>query len=432
MKSHKVKVCYVARVEGQGSIDVEVGPQGEVRRAEFSIFEPMRFFEAFMKGRKYLEVHELASRICGICPIAHQITALRAVENAYAVEVSRQASELRHLLALSAWIQSHSLSVFFLSVPDYLGYDGALSMSAEHRDLVELALRMKKLGNDLGEVVGGRAIHPVSAVVGGFTRILTRDELDPFLGRLKQARKEMLEICELLAGLEYPSVDHESELVAISHPEQYAVNEGRLVSNQGMDVAEAEYRSQILERQVPYSNAKQSHVTGRGSFMVGPLARVVLNNDRLGPDAKRAMKKIGLDAASTDPFMNIKARVVEIVHSLEESTAIIKRVKLDVAEQPVRVRTGMPCEGAALTEAPRGLLYHWYRFDRSGVVTAADIVPPTAHNSAHVEDSLRVLSPRVVAKGEDLQLRCEMLVRAYDPCISCSVHAVEFKAEVTQ
>ena len=427
MRSQKVKVRYVSRVEGQGTINVEVNRKGEVTKSEFAIFEPMRFFEAFLRGRKFFEVHEITSRICGICPISHQMTALRAVENAYEIEVSRQTRDLRRLLALSGWIQSHSLSVFFLTAPDYLGYDGVVSMSVDHQDVVELALRMKKLGNDIGEVIGGKAIHPISAVVGGFTKIPTTNELDPYVNRLKRAKKDMLEAAKLIGGFEYPVIDGENELVAISSDERYAVNEGRLVSNRGIDVPEEKYRYKIVENQVAHSNAKQSRVKGRGTFMVGPLARVVLNHRQLTPGARRMITKIGLDLGSTDPFMNVKARVIEIIFAVEESLNIIKGLRPDVEEQPVQLNIGTPCKGTALTEAPRGLLCHSYGFNKSGVVNVADLVPPTALNSAHMEDSLRVLSPRVVAEGGDLAFRCEMLVRAYDPCISCSVHAVIVK-----
>ncbi len=423
MKSKKVNVCYVARVEGQGAINVEVDVHGEVKKSEFAIFEPMRFYEAFLKGRKYSEVHELTSRICGICPIAHQMTALRAVENAYGIEVSEQTRQLRRLLAFSAYIQSHTLSVFYLTAPDYLGYDGVVSMAADHRELVEFALRMKKLGNDIGEVVGGRAVHPISAVVGGFTKVPSREDLLPFVPKLKAARKEMLEAAKVVGGFDYPVIEDDNELVCIHSDDWYSINEGHLVSNKGIDVPEEEYRAVIDERQVRHSNTKRSTVKGRSTFMVGPLARVASNQGQLSPSAKRAVKAVGLDLNTTDPLMNIKARIVELLQAMDESLEIIQEVKLDVAEQPVRVHVGMPCEGAALTEAPRGLLYHGYRFDRSGVVTHADIVPPTAHNSAHVEDMMRALAPKVVKQGGDLSFACEKLVRAYDPCISCSVHA---------
>ncbi len=429
MKSTKVNVCYVARVEGQGAINVEVTPKGEVKRSEFAIFEPMRFYEAFLRGRMFSEVHELTSRICGICPIAHQITALRAVENAYGIEITEQTRQLRRLLAFSAWIQSHSLSVFYLTAPDYMGYDGVVSMAEDHRDLVEFALRIKKLGNDIGEVVGGRAVHPISAVVGGFTKIPSKEELDPFLPRLNTAKKEMLDAAKLVGSFDYPAIGEESELVCISSDGWYSINEGRLVSNRGLDASEEDYRRMIVEKQVVHSNAKRSEVSGRGTFMVGPLARVSLSRSQLTEGARKAVRLVGLDTDSTDPFTNIRARVVEIVLAIDESIKIIKGLKFDATQEPVKAPVGMPCEGAALTEAPRGLLYHAYRFDRSGVVTNADIVPPTSHNSGHIEDSLRALSPKVLAHGGDLGFECEKLVRAYDPCISCSVHATVVKED---
>jgi coenzyme F420-reducing hydrogenase alpha subunit len=419
----KVEVCYVSRVEGQGAINVEVGADGKVKRSEFAIFEPMRFFEALLRGRKFSEVHEISSRICGICPITHQITALRAVENAYGLEVSDQTRDLRRLMALSGWIQSHSLSVFFLTAPDYLGYDGVVSMAADHRDIAEMALRLKKLGNDIGELVGGRAIHPISMVVGGFTKVPTRDDLEPFEVRLEGGLEDMSRAADLLAGFDYPRITGKSELIAISDSERYAVNEGRMASTEGLDVPEDRYRTRIVEEQVAHSNAKQSRVKDRGVFMVGPLARVVLNGGKLSRRAGDLKSKIGLERDSTDPFMNIKARAVEITYALEESLDIIRNLGVDVAEQPAKPHVGVPCQGAALTEAPRGLLYHAYRFDKSGAVVSCDIVPPTAHNSAHVERSMRELGETAVANGEDLTQRCEMLVRAYDPCISCSVHA---------
>ncbi len=422
--SQKVEVCYVSRVEGQGAINVEVGTDGEVKRSEFAIFEPMRFFEALLRGRKFSEVHEISSRICGICPITHQITALRAVENAYGLEVSEQTRDLRRLMALSGWIQSHSLSVFFLTAPDYMGYDGVVSMAADHRAVAEMSLRLKKLGNDIGEVVGGRAIHPISMVVGGFTKVPSRADLQPFERRLEEALEDMESAAELLAGFDYPRIGEASELVAISNPDEYAINEGRMVSTEGLDVAEEDYRTQIIEEQVNHSNAKQSKVKGRDVFMVGPLARVVLNGEKLSGRARKLRSEIGFDGDSRDPFMNIKARAVEISHALEESLDIIGKLRVDVAEQPARPHVGVPCQGAALTEAPRGLLYHAYGFDKTGVVTGSDIVPPTAHNSAHVEVSLRRLAGQGVTDGEDLRHRCEMLVRAYDPCISCSVHSI--------
>jgi len=416
----KVEVCYIARVEGQGTINVEVTSSGDTS-AQFAVFEPIRLFEAFLVGRKYHEVHELASRICGICPIAHQITALRAVENALNVEVTPQTRALRRLLALSGWIQSHALSLYFLTAPDYLGFDGAISMAGKYGNVLKRGLRLKKLGNDLSETVGGRAVHPISAVVGGFTKAPIKEELAKIRERLKDEKDDIWSAVDLFSSFNYPEIGRKTELVAISSDKEYAVNEGRLRSSSGIDSPEQDYRIHVKEKEVGYSNTKSSLIKGN-DFIVGPIARVSLNHQKLTPDAMKAAKRLGLDLPCYDPFANIKARVVELVYAIDECMRIIDTLKLDFSEQPIRAEIGTPCEGVSLTEAPRGLLYHWYKLDRSGVVKQADIVPPTAHNSTSIEASLRALAPKLLKEGQDLTLGCEMLVRAYDPCISCSVH----------
>jgi len=418
----KVEVCYVARVEGQGGINVEVTSIGEAK-AKFKVFEPMRFFEAFLVGRKYNEVHELTSRICGICPIAHQMTALRAVENALKVEVTAQTRALRRLLSLSAWIQSHTLSLYFLTAPDYLGFGSAIEIAEEHIDAVKQALRLKKLGNDLGELIGGRAIHPISAVVGGFTKTPMKEDLAKIVLRLKREKEDIWSTVDLFCSFNYPEIDRPTVLVAISNDKEYAVNEGRLVSSHGLDSPEKEYRIHVQEKEVNYSNTKKSFING-GDFLSGPIARVNLNYQKLTPDAKKAAEQLGLHLPSYNPFMNIKARVVEVVYALDEAMRIINTLRLDFSEQPIKAEVGASCEGAALTEAPRGILYHWYKLDSSGIVQKADIVTPTAHNSASIEASLCALAPKLLKQGQDLTLGCEKLVRAYDPCISCSVHVL--------
>lgn len=418
--TRNIEIEYVSRVEGQGNINVEVTSTGNTR-AQFKVFEPMRFFEAFLVGRKYDEVHELTSRICGICPITHQMTALRAVENALKIQVSSQTRALRRLLALSGWIQSHTLSLYFLTAPDYLSSGSAIEMAKEHLDAVKQALRLRKLGNDLSELIGGRAVHPISAVVGGFTKAPTKEDLTKIMLRLKKEKEDIWSTVDLFCSFNYPTIDRKTELVAISNDEEYAVNEGRLVSSNGLNAPEGEYRIHIQEKQENYSNTKKSLINGE-DFLAGPIARVSLNHVKLTTDAKKAAEQLGLNLPGYDPFMNIKARVVELVYALDESIRIIDTLKLDFSEQPIKAELGIPCSGAALTEAPRGLLYHWYKLDSSGIVQKADIVTPTAHNSASIEASLCALAPKLLRNGQELKLGCEMLVRAYDPCISCSVH----------
>ncbi len=423
----KIEVCYLPRVEGQADINVEVTNTGDVN-AQFAVFEPMRFFEAFLEGRKYHEVHEIASRICGICPIAHQITALRAVENAFKVEVTTQTRALRRLLALSGWIQSHSLSLYFLTAPDYLGLGSALEMTDEHLGDVKQALRLKKLGNDLSEIIGGKAVHPISAVFGGFSKAPRKEDLAEIRQRSLTEKNDIWSTVDLFRSFEYPEIDRETVLVAISSDDEYAVNEGRLRSTDGIDSPEKDYRTYVQEKDVSHSNTKKSSIKGR-DFLSGPIARVNLNFEQLTSDAKKASELLNIKLPCYDPFANIKARVVELVYALDEIIRIIGTLKLDFSEQPLRIEVGTQCEGFALTEAPRGLLYHNYRLDSSGVVKKADIVPPTAHNSASIEASLRALAPNLLTKGQDLKFGCEKLVRAYDPCISCSVHVTKVNAQ---
>ncbi len=430
MGGKEIKVCYVARVEGQGDINVEVTSTGDAT-AQFAVFEPIRFFEAFLIGRKYHEVHEITSRICGICPIAHQMTALRAVENALKVEVTPQTRALRRLLALSGWIQSHTLSLYFLTLPDYLGFGSAIEVANEHMDAVKQALRLKKLGNDLSEIVGGRAVHPISAVFGGFSKAPRKEDLAEIKQRLQKEKKDIWNTVDLFRSLDYPEIDRKTELVAISNDEEYAVNEGRLRSTGGLDSPERDYRVHVQETEVPYSNTKNSLINGK-DFLAGPIARVNLNYQQLISDSKKAAGLLGLNLPCYDPFANIKARVVELVYALDESIRIIDMLRLDFSEQPIQAEVGTPCEGVALTEAPRGLLYHGYKLDSSGVVQKADIVPPTAHNSASIESSLRALAPKLLTNDQDLKLGCEKLVRAYDPCISCSVHVTRVKTQKTR
>jgi len=422
-------VDYVARVEGQGSLDIKVSG-GKVEYAKFGIFEPPRFFEAFLVGRRCDEVHELTSRICGICPVAHQLTALRAVENALGIEVSQQTRDLRRLFALSAHISSHVLSLYFLSAPDYFGHESIIPMARSNPDIFKRALVLKKVGNDLTELIGGRSVHPISAVVGGFTALPDRDGLRAIGARLIEAKGDALRDVELFNNLEIPPFERRCEHVALRSDSEYAVNEGKLVSTDGLNMAESEYRKHIGEKQIPHSTAKHTYVKNRSSIMVGPLPRVNLNFDKLSPDARKVAKEIGFQPPVFKPYMSIVARALEVVNAIDECIGIIDRLKPKQEDISFEMKAG---EGAAITEAPRGALYHYYKFDREGKVEKADIVTPTAHYAYNVERDLHELVPNLLDQPlEEATLKCEMLVRAYDPCISCSAHFVKLKVEKSQ
>jgi sulfhydrogenase subunit alpha len=421
----EIRIDYVARVEGQAEVLVKAAG-GRVEEAKFAVFEPPRFFEALMVGRKCGEAHELASRICGICHVPHQITALEAVEDGLGIEVDDGTRALRKLLNYANHISSHALSVYFLSVPDYFGKADIISMASERPDLVRNAVKLKKVGDDITERFGGKAVHPISLVVNGFTRIPTEADLEWAKEELLGVKGFAMETVDFVASLDIPSFERRCEHVALSQPDQYAINEGRLLSTEGLDIAPSEYRDYIEETHTDYSWTKRSTVKGRDSFLVGPLARVNLNFDKLSDDAREAAKRNGFKPPVFNPFMAVLARAIELVNAIDDCASIIEDLRLDrgpVAEDSFDVRAG---NGFAITEAPRGALYHNYAFDSKGIIQRADVVTPTAHNSRNIERDLEALVPEIRDLPlEEATLRCEMLVRAYDPCISCSVHLVE-------
>jgi len=420
MEEITIDVDYLARVEGRGALNISISKDGKVEDLQFRIYEPPRFFESFLIGRKYDEVMELTSRICGICPVAHQITAIRAIENALGIEPSQQTRDLRKLMAISAHIQSNVLSMYFLSLPDLMGYESIIAMTKDNLDIVKRGLKLKKLGNDITDLVGGRAVHPVTAVVGGFTVVPSRNKMKAIRKRLVEAKQDAYATVDLFSEIELPDFERKCEHMAISDSKEYAINHGRFISTEGLDCDEMEYRDYIHEEQVPYSTALHSHVKNRGSFMVGPLPRVNLNFDQLSSDSKDAAKRSGVKFPNFNPFVSHLARAIELIHDIDESIEIIDRVPLKEERRDFRCKAGF---GAAITEAPRGSLYHSYEIDNNGIVKKADLVPPTAHNANNIEKDLQEFVLTLLDLSMDeITLKCEMLIRAYDPCISCSTH----------
>lgn len=426
MSKKHVHVEYLARCEGETGLDVWV-ENGEVKDVRLEIFEPPRFFEGFLVGRRFDEVPGIVSRICGICPTPHQLSAAQAIERALGIQVSQQTKDLRKLLALSQWIQSHALHIYLLAAPDYLGYESALSMAAnpELAPVVKRALKLKRLGNDLTVAVGGREVHPVTVTIGGFTALPDKSTLLSLRERLKEAKEDALQTVRLVAQFPLPDFYRVCEHVSLHDPTQYAVNEGRLVSTQGLDVPDWEYPVYIQERHIPHSNAKHAVIAGRDSFLVGPLARVNNNFEQLSPDAQAAARENGVTFPIFNPFASALARAIELVHSIDESIAIIDRLELVPEEISFEVRAG---EGYAVTEAARGICCHGYRLNKDGLVEKADIVAPTARNAYNIEKDLREFVPGLIdLPEEELTLKCEMLIRAYDPCFSCSVHSLKLR-----
>jgi sulfhydrogenase subunit alpha len=420
MSNRTIKVDYLARVEGEGALEVKL--RGDrVQDVKLKIFEPPRLFEGFLRGRDFREAPDITARICGICPIAYQMSAAHALERALGVKVDPAVRMLRRLFYCGEWIESHALHVYMLHAPDFLGYQDAIEMARDHKAVVEQALRLKKIGNALVAVLGGREIHPISACVGGFYRVPTKGELKALEEDLRWALDASIQTARLVAEFDFPDFEQEYEFVSLSHPNEYPLNEGRLVSNKGLDIDVSDYEEYFAEQHVKHSNALQSQIRKRGAYLVGPLARFNLNFEKLPDAARRTAAYCQLKPPERNPFRSIVVRAIELVFACEEALRIVREYEPPAAPRvEVKARAGT---GSAITEAPRGSLYHRYQIDGEGKIVSARIVPPTSQNQKRIEEDLWHFVPQIATKPvEEVTLRCEQAIRNYDPCISCATH----------
>ncbi len=423
-----VQVDYLTRVEGEGGVYVR-SEGGELREVKINIFEPPRFFEAFLRGRFLQEVPDITARICGICPVAYQMSAVHALEAALQVTPPPEIRALRRLLYCGEWIESHALHIYMLNAPDFLGYESAIAMAADHPQEVERALRLKKIGNRMLEILGGRATHPVSVCVGGFYKAPRRKDLETLNADLRWALEASKETLTFVSNLPFPDYAPEYEFVSVSHPNEYPMNERRIVSSKGVSIDPVDFEHVYLEEHRGHSTALHSSRADNGSsYFVGPLARINLNFDKLMPQALEAARASGISWPCSNPYKGIVARAVELIHACEEALALIESYREPAASRvEFKVRAG---EGCAATEAPRGLLYHRYRINDRGLVEFARIIPPTAQNYHRMEDDLKAILPGVLDQSEAAIAQvCEKLIRTYDPCISCSTHFVKLRLE---
>jgi sulfhydrogenase subunit alpha len=421
METKTIKVDYLARVEGEGAMKVVVR-DGKIESAEFNIFEPPRFFEAFLRGRAYSEAPDMTARICGICPVAYQMSTVHAMENALGVTISPEVRALRRMLYCGEWIESHVLHTTMLHAPDFLGYDGVASMAADHGDMVRAALALKKTGNELLAFLGGREIHPVNVRVGGFYRAPRKREFAEIEEKLKRALDQSLTLLRWFATFDVPDRQRDYTFVSLRHPDEYPFNEGRIVSSRGLDIAVSDYDAQFEELHVPRTTALHSRFRdGGGAYLVGPLARYSLNFDRLSPMVQEAARTAGVGATCANPYQSIVVRAVEVVHACDEALRLIAAYEEpDAPAAAIEPRAGT---GYAATEAPRGLLYHRYRLEPDGTIAEAQIVPPTSQNQACMEEDLtQFIETFLDLPDEALRVRCEQTIRNYDPCISCATH----------
>ena len=422
-----IEVPALARVEGEGGlyIGLENGKAVEIR---LDIYEPPRFFEGFLKDRFLQEVPDITARICGICPVAYQMSAAYALENALGVKISPQARALRRLMYCGEYIESHALHVYMLQAPDLLGKESALELAAEMPEVVKNALRLKKIGNELLKTIGGRSVHPVNVCVGGFYSWPDEKALKTLLPELEWGLNAAIDTVKLATSLHYPYLEIEYEFVALHHPDEYGVIEGDVISSTGRKLSIAEYENGYIEEHVRHSNALHSHTVDNNTYLVGPLARLNLNHEQLLPKAKQALQDFGIQLPLKNPYKSLIARAIELVHFYEEAIQIVRTYKpTGPAHVELKLKAG---EGSGATEAPRGLLYHRYKIDANCMIQFAKITPPTAQNLPRIEADLLALTPRIINMPEaEATLTAEHLVRAYDPCISCATHFLKLKVE---
>jgi sulfhydrogenase subunit alpha len=422
-----IRTDYLARVEGEGAMSVRLA-NGAVEHVELRIFEPPRFFEALLRGRSFREAPDITARICGICPVAYQVSAMNAMEAACGVEVSESIRLLRRLLYCGEWIESHTLHVYMLHAPDFLGYDGAVELARDAPRIVERGLALKKTGNELMTLLGGREIHPINVRVGGFYKAPTRRELGALRDPLECAREAALETVRWTAGFDFPEYEVDCELVALTTPGGYAIENGRVTSDRGLEIGPSEYDEHFAEEHVERSNALHSRRRNGDTYLCGPLARVSLQADRLAPPALEIAREVGLEQPCRNPFRSIVVRSVEVVHACDEALRLIDLYEEpDAPAVPVEPVAGI---GYGVSEAPRGLLYHRYELAEDGTILDAKIVPPTSQNQLAIEDDLRgVVGRHASLPDDELRGLCEQTIRNYDPCISCATHFLSFEVE---
>jgi len=420
-----INVKTISRVEGHGDLVLDVKNK-KIEKLMFKIPESPRFFEAMLVGRKYDEPSHITSRICGICSVAHTCASLKATEKALDIKLSEQTIKLRKLMFHHECVQSNALHVYYLAAPDLFGVGSVFPLVKTHPEVVNIALRIKKMANDMVRIVGGRAIHPIRTVVGGFTKIPTMEEMLTMKKMLKACYPDLEASKEVFKTVKLPDFERETEYISISNATEYALYDGSIKSTDGWEIDDQEYLDRINEKVVKHSTGKHCW-SSRGAYLVGALARFNNNYDKLSDNAKSYAEELGLKVPCYNPFMNNIAQFVEIVHSVDDSIRLIDEIMEDGLDEDkamadINIKAG---RGVGVVEAPRGLLIHDYTYNNKGRVEKANLIIPTNQNYANVEKDMEAMVPTIIDKSEDeIRLACEMLIRAYDPCISCSTHFI--------
>jgi len=415
-----IKVGYLARVEGEGSLLIRT-EGNKVEEVQLKIFEPPRFFEGFLPGRSYDEAPDITARICGICPVAYQMSTVHAIEDAFGTIIPEHIKQLRRLLYCGEWIESHMLHILLLHAPDFLGLPDAMSVAKAHRTQVEAGLRIKKVGNKLISTLGGREVHPINVKTGGFYSLPAVARFKALEDELKWAKDATHKLLEWVSGFDFPDLAIDYEFVSLKNSNEYPFNEGSIHSNKGLSIEVRDYEKHFQEQHVEHSTALHSIRVGHGSYLTGPMARFSKHFDLLSNDTQQAASEFNVDVACVNPYRSIQIRTLEVMYAIDEALRIIKIYDDRLAPSvEVAPRAGT---GYAATEAPRGTLYHKFEMNNDGTIKTVKIVPPTSQNQKRIEDDLRrVITDNIDLAEDKLTHLCEQTIRNYDPCISCATH----------
>lgn len=428
LKSKTLHVDCLARVEGEGSLYIKT-KDNKLEDVKLKIFEPPRFFEAFLQGRQLGEAPDITARICGICPVAYQMSAVHALENALEIDIPDYLHQLRRLLYCGEWIESHTLHVYMLHAPDFFNLPDAIALAKKYPDKVKKGLYLKKVGNEIITLLGGREIHPINVKVGGFYSIPAREKFLELAEQLKEARDIAYDTVKWVSTLEFPYLERPYECVSVALNDEYPMIAGRIVSTSGLDIAPEEFEKYFEEQHMPHTTALYCNFKNKGSYLVGPQARYNLHHDKLSPIVQQAIKEIKFEKTCNNPFRSIIVRALEVLYACDEALRIINEYTWD--EKPASVPVpNKRAVGYGASEAPRGMLYHRYTVNEHGLIENAKIVPPTSQNQKSIEEDLHdFVSRNLSLSDEELLWKSEQAIRNYDPCISCSVHFMKLEHE---
>jgi coenzyme F420-reducing hydrogenase alpha subunit len=431
-----INVPLLTRVEGEGALDLQI-KDGEITALQLRIFEPPRLFEKFLEGRGYEEVLDIVARICGICPVAYQMSASHAIESIFMVTATPWVREMRRLFYTGEWLESHALHIHLLAAPDFLGFNSAIEMAAKYPDEVRRGLKLQALGNKIVRTLGGRSVHPVGVRVGGFYLAPKKAQMEALLTECREALPDAEALVQWVGALQLPDEEQAFISVALRHPDEYAFNEGRVVASDGLDIGISEYQNYFRETHVAHSTALHAHYFPDGyaeeksgvPYLVGPLARLNLNFSQLPQAVRDNLATTGVHFPSRNMFHSVLARAAELHFALLEAIRLLENY--EPSSEPFVTVNATAGVGYGCTEAPRGILWHRYEIDAEGKVVSATITPPTSQNQARIEEDLKntLVAHGLDADDDALRLLGEQVIRNYDPCISCATHFLKLKVE---